>query len=249
MGLRQSSPKQQLKLRCKVLLVGDHGVGKTSLLRAYQEQIAGTRPEDLEEGISCRTSHINVEFKGYKVDLMCMDSLNQEDLELKRRLLSIQNCDVGMLIMDISDDTYFDRIPMYVKLLAEHNYSNTLLLVGNKLDLGSEAKARVVELLEEGLDLEIELYLVSASTGAGIPQLFERAVELGLQSSMRWVITRGLLFVYNQALAEQPDNTPSTGMSLSNLCEAIPGMIMKKSKKFPLQRLSLRHIQLMADLL
>lgn len=248
MGKSFSSPaKFRLPgLRCKFLFIGDHGVGKSSLVSAFHRCADQTNDFEIpEEGRTCQVTVIQDHYLGQEVSLVCMDSLNEEDLELDCRLLAIQNTDVCILVTDNSDSANAARISNYIQVLEQHNYQNTLFVVGNKRDIGSQARSQTEEMLEDYHGFPIEHHIVSVKTGKRVKRLFDRVKELGLARHIRWFKARPFLFVHSHCLLEPPTSNVRSKSRLANLCEALPTLMTKRRSKssFPLQRLSSNQIK------
>mmetsp|Transcript_32624 Transcript_32624/g.56667 ORF Transcript_32624/g.56667 Transcript_32624/m.56667 type:complete len:255 (+) Transcript_32624:3784-4548(+) len=241
-GGSAKSPEPE-EARCKILLVGEHGVGRTTLVKAYKRQIEGA--SEVEDGAgetaSCNLVMVRDNFKGRDVKVLCMDSFNVEDFVLECRLKSIRNANLCLLVMDVSDRAKFEKVPEYVELLIKNDYSKTLVIVGTKGDLGTDAHGEVQAFMSEQHYIPIEYYVVSGKTGAGVSEVFQRAIELCLARLLsRWQVSRGLLFVYTRVQIEVAEAQDRTGHYFGNLCEAIPNFFVRRKKiqGFPVHKLS-----------
>ena len=86
-------------LRCKLLIMGAPGVGKTSIVRSLGLKFS----EEYEHTLGCELTVNQTYMKGKPVKLICMDSLTETDLHLKCRLKTIKNCDIAMFVFDLSN--------------------------------------------------------------------------------------------------------------------------------------------------
>jgi GTPase SAR1 family protein len=244
-------------LRCKVLLLGEHGVGKSSLVKVYQRLTGGIIEEACDDEVTCQLHSISDVVHGHKVQVLCMDSLNEEDFSLQRRLLSIQNTDICMVVIDMSECSGFEKVPEYIETLLRHHYSKTVYLVGNKLDLGKQAYKQVKHFLKLNPQLDIKYCAVSALTGDAVVELFHNAISLGVTPKVRWHCRQGLLFIYSN-LMKEPEASPLIAEpprpSLSNICELIPLTLKRmrgkpKKQVFPIERLSEKLLRCTAEFL
>lgn len=233
--------------RCKIMLVGEHGAGKTTLVRTYKHLIEGSlEPDGSLENASCNLVLVRDSFKEMKVKVLCMDSFNIEDFQLECRLKAIRNTNMCMLVMDVSDSSKFENVPQLIELLIKNDYTKTLMIVGTKGDLGTDAHAAVENFMAEQHFIPIEYYVVSGTSGEGVAQVFQRALELCLsRRSIRWHSCRGLLYVYNMTQTDiTVINEPPPNL-LGNICEAIPQFFYRRNKPtgFPVSRLNMKLLQ------
>jgi len=158
----------------KVLLIGDAGVGKSSLLLRFTD-------DSFEEHMA---STIGVDFKvktisvgGKTAKLTIWDTAGQERF---RTLTSsyYRGCHGIILVFDVNERETFDHLQQWLEELDL--YATTAhtakLLVGNKIDL----QAREVS-VEEATDFarqQAMMYVeASAKSRAGVRQAFEEVVQ------------------------------------------------------------------------
>ena len=159
----------------KILVIGDVGVGKTSLIRRFTkgyfaENITSTVGVDLDSKI--------VNISGDKVKLQCWDTAGQE----KYRAITqsyYRNADAVIMMFDLTNQGSFASIPQW--LMDVHRYSNknaVKVLVGNKTDLKGAKRmvnSRSAANLAEFEDL---LYIeTSAKWDDNIETLFTELAE------------------------------------------------------------------------
>jgi Ras-related protein Rab-18 len=159
----------------KILLIGDSGVGKTSLLlrfsdREFQEEQQSTI------GIDLKIKKVKIGDK--KVKITVWDTAGQERF---RTLTSAYYRGAHGIIMvyDVSNKRSFDHLINWIKEVDQYgtNEEAVIILVGNKIDL---EHLRMVS-REEGLlfarkhsTLFIE---ASAKTNQGVEQAFEELMQ------------------------------------------------------------------------
>jgi Ras-related protein Rab-8A len=121
----------------KILFVGDSGVGKTSLLHRYTEDIF----------ISNFISTIGIDFKIKRI--MCDDKLIKLqlwDTAGQERFKTITTAYYHgamaiILVYDICNEKSFRNIESWIQTIANHTDNVVLLLIGNKCD----ASKRVIK--------------------------------------------------------------------------------------------------------
>lgn len=158
----------------KVVVIGDSGVGKSSLVARYTDDF-------FEEGMAAT---IGVDFKvktvtvGEKrVKLTMWDTAGQE----RFRTLTgsyYRGAQIAILVFDVTDATSFANISTWLDEI-DQNFTHASLvkvLVGNKID----SSPRVVK-TEEALSLargqEMMYIETSAKTKTGVASAFDTAVK------------------------------------------------------------------------
>ena len=112
----------------KVVVLGDNGVGKTSLLRRFN---TGLPPSEvLNFDLADR---ITVDGTSYHVN--CWDIRPVEGHE-RLRPLAYPGTDIFMLCFDITNRASFDNIKeLWIPEIHQYTTDTPFLLVGNKTDL------------------------------------------------------------------------------------------------------------------
>ncbi|KAG5556818.1 hypothetical protein RHGRI_007165 [Rhododendron griersonianum] len=175
----QSSSSNNYDLSFKILLIGDSGVGKSSLLVSF----ISNSLEDLAPTIGVDFKIKLLAVGGKRLKLTIWDTAGQEKF---RTLTSsyYRGAQGIILVYDVMRrETFTNLSDVWAKELDLHstNQDCVKMLVGNKVDLESE---RVVS-REEGIELAKEhgcLFLeCSAKTRENVGQCFE---ELALKSQV-----------------------------------------------------------------
>ncbi|RLN60568.1 hypothetical protein BBP00_00005909 [Phytophthora kernoviae] len=136
------APKKRHKL--KLLLLGDSGVGKTSLMRVFSgdefsESMLATA------GVDFKLRHINVGED--EITLQIWDTAGQERFH-RITATYYKGANGIVLVYDVSDRRSFDNVGYWMNNIRQYSSPSqmpAMLLVGNKIDLPN----RVVS-LEEG---------------------------------------------------------------------------------------------------
>ncbi|XP_072313774.1 ras-related protein Rab-15-like isoform X1 [Eucyclogobius newberryi] len=174
-----SGMAKQYDVLFRLLMLGDSGVGKTSMLRRFTDS----------EFESSYISTIGVDFKmktleidGVKVRVQIWDTAGQERYktitkQYYRRAQGI------IFVYDITDESTFQHISKWVGDVDEFTPNQVQrVLVGNKSD---EQPNRQVS-LELGVKLAnsygMDFFETSASSNRNINESFTRVVELVLQA-------------------------------------------------------------------
>ena len=156
---------------CKVVLLGETGVGKTSIISRYvhnnfSEVLMSTT------GASFATKKLEIDSE-HKIKFQIWDTAGQERFRSLAKIF-YQNASVAVLVYDITRRDTFDKIKnFWVKEIKENAPSDIILaLAGNKSD---NYENEVVN-LSEGKKLAKEIDAIFQATSAmlshGIDELF-----------------------------------------------------------------------------
>jgi len=156
---------------CKVVLLGETGVGKTSIISRYvhnnfSEVLMSTT------GASFATKKLEIDSE-HKIKFQIWDTAGQERFRSLAKIF-YQNASVAILVYDITRRDTFDKIKnFWIKEIKENAPSDIILaLAGNKSD---NYENEVVN-LSEGKKLAKEIDAIFQSTSAmlshGIDELF-----------------------------------------------------------------------------
>ncbi len=156
----------------KLSLIGDGGVGKTSMAQRY---VHGIFNADYKATIGTFISKKECEFKELKTSLkfMIWDLAGQNQFQ---RLWPdyLTDSRAGIIVFDISNRESFENVKKWYEIIKKVALSNIILiLVGNKVDLSDMREISA----QEGVDLakELEVYYMetSAKTNENIESIFE----------------------------------------------------------------------------
>ena len=150
------------KIEYKLILIGNSGVGKTSILRFLS---TGEFPEDTIStiGVDKKTLNVSVEVeennKKIKKDFIIslFDTAGQE----KFRSIAAtyyRGSDGILLLYDITDRNSFESIEMWINSIIESigkkvDSKYVILLIGNKLDLVNEDSSKREVEEQEAIDI------------------------------------------------------------------------------------------------
>ena len=161
---------------CKVVLLGESGVGKTSLITRY---VCGTFSQLVmtSTGSSFVTKNLDVD-ENNKVKFQIWDTAGQEKYRSLAKIF-YQSASVAILVYDITTRNSFNGIKEYwsKEILANSPEDIIIALVANKSDDYYEQEVST----QEGKDLAREINAIfqctSAKLGSGIDELFKMIAE------------------------------------------------------------------------
>ena len=166
-----SSSTEVYDIHIKLLLLGDSGVGKTSLVLRYSEDTYNPSLVSTM-GIDFKTKNIVVE--DLRTKLQIWDTAGQERFRAITTSY-FKGSHAVMLVYDCSDRETFENIGKWTRQIRDHGDLNTnIILIGNKAD---DDTLRVVS-KEEGSkfaeDNNVTFLEVSALLNIGVNEAFER---------------------------------------------------------------------------
>lgn len=163
--------EQPRKPVLKLIVVGDGGVGKTTLIHRYLTGIYLDQRMTVGSGFATH----NIDVDGITVVLSIWDFAGEERFRflMPRYCIGAHGC---LLAFDLTRPVTFFHLDDWLKLVREHAGEIPILLVGTKLDISplvrTEAEAYVTV---HGLNGYIE---TSAKDDVGVQEVFQLIADL-----------------------------------------------------------------------
>lgn len=159
-------------------MVGDFGVGKTSLIRRFVDR---------------QFSDQYLSTVGVKISKKLIESVNLQlliwDLEGHTKFKGItpsylQGASGAIVVADVSRIETIERIPEHLQLFCSVNPKSSVVIALNKIDLVDEEKlARLTQEVQlNDWERVSGLYQTSAKTGAYVDEIFEKLAYKSLES-------------------------------------------------------------------
>ncbi|XP_028679989.1 rho-related GTP-binding protein RhoF [Erpetoichthys calabaricus] len=188
-GTVAANGTDKVQTELKIVIVGDGGCGKTSLLMVYAK---GDFPEKYAPSVFEKyVTKIKVGSK--EINLNLYDTAGQEDYD-RLRPLSYQNANLVMVCYDVTNPTSFDNI--LIKWYPEVNHfcrGVPVILIGCKTDLRKDKeRLRKLKTLEQEpitylqgeetrKKISAEMYLeCSAKFRENVEDIFQEATKTAL---------------------------------------------------------------------
>ena len=165
--------KDKDNISCKVVLVGDTGVGKTSIIERY---INNKYDENQKTTLVSSYTFKKIDIKKYNksVSLDIWDTAGQEVYRSLSKNFYL-NASIGILVYDISRKASFESIRDYwyeqLKTFGEEKM--VFDVVGNKTDLFQKEEIPENEARNFAKSINAGFHLVSCKDCVGIKDLFE----------------------------------------------------------------------------
>jgi small GTP-binding protein len=152
----------------KVCLLGEAGVGKTSLLYRYMEDKFRT---DFKSTLGVNLLKKTVKIDDKNIAAQVWD-LGGQDSFKKLRKLYLEGADGALVVFDVTNQESFDKLDDWVSIFREVHGSKPLILIGNKIDLEDRIKIKPKNAEKYAKDNKMRLILTSAKTGENVENAF-----------------------------------------------------------------------------
>ncbi len=161
------------KLKIKVTVIGDGGVGKTSLIQKFTQGIFKT---DYIKTIGAQLTHYETEIDEYKIELLFWDIAGQDDFHFLRPSF-YRSSKAVIIVYSLEENSLgersFDNITSWFEDVKQYCGEIPAVVFANKVDLIDEQsldKAKIQNLVKEHNFLGY--YITSAKTGQGLDEAF-----------------------------------------------------------------------------
>ena len=175
------------ELKCKVIVIGDSAVGKTTfisrLIDRFEENAASTF------GVSYVTKEIKIDDNLVHFDIW--DTAGQEKYHSVNRLFYLES-KICIIVYDITNRTSFDNACnfWYKEITNEINDSIIIGLAGNKSDLYSMEEVKEEEAINYANEKNIIFSLTSSYDNTGVNELFYQLAQKYLYSYHKGIIKK-----------------------------------------------------------
>ncbi|KAJ8917479.1 hypothetical protein NQ315_005526 [Exocentrus adspersus] len=167
----------------KILIIGESGVGKSSLLLRFTED--NFDPEQtLTIGVDFKTKKLTID--GNTVKLAIWDTAGQE----RFRTLTpsyYRDAQGAILVFDVSNHASFAKLETWLNELDTYSTKSNIvkMIVGNKIDVKNREVSReeAMKFARKHQTLYIE---ASAKTRDGVQTAFEELVQKVIQTPALW---------------------------------------------------------------
>lgn len=164
------------EINLKILLIGNSGVGKTTLLLKYTDTQFKFHETHLATlGIEYKVKLLSI--KGLKVKLHIWDTAGQEKFRSVTKGF-FRGADGIIFVYDISNLKSFQDIEGWMKFAEDNSSGFEKIVLGNKCDLSHKRIVSKEELEDFGKDFGLDTFETSAKSGINIKEAFEKMCDL-----------------------------------------------------------------------
>ena len=180
-----SEKEKKLDISFKIIIIGDCGVGKSSLsLRATKNEFI----ESYKATIAFEFYIFNIKINNLNINLQIWDTCGQEEY---RSLITsfYKNSSLAIIVYAIDNITSFNNVDSWIKDLKQYSNPNIkIILIGNKNDLNDK---RLIE-FEKGnqiaKDYNFDLFFeTSAKSGLNVQNILIDAAKILYLEYMNYV--------------------------------------------------------------
>ena len=158
------------KKNVKIILLGDAGVGKSSIILRYNED---SFKENIDSTFDSNFIEKKVTIKGHNINLELWDTAGQEQYRSVTKIF-VKNSKIILLVYDITSKKSFDSLNYWHDFINKELGSNVILgLIGNKTDLIFEDNYK-----EEVSSLEAKEYANKIGAAFSLFSAKESSIEL-----------------------------------------------------------------------
>ena len=170
-------------ITCKVVLVGDTGVGKTCIIQRY---VNNKYKEENESTIASSYTYKSLEYKNYNKSIS-FDIWDTAGQELYRALAKnfYLNASIGIMVYDIRRRDSFESLKnfWYEQLKTSGEDNMIIAIAGNKCDLFTQEEVSEAEAKKYAKEIGAVFRLTSCKESIGIDELFKECGEKYLQDN------------------------------------------------------------------
>lgn len=173
------SKKYEDAAPCKVILVGDSGVGKTSIVARYLDRYQ--KDEKSTIGVSYSNKIIKIEN-----NTLCFDIWDTAGQEKFRSVNSVfyRDAHLCILVYDITCQESFENLKTYWYPTVNENATGDIIfgIAGNKQDLFEDEKVNQQDVRDFASDINAIFYLTSAKEGTAVDKIFTELAQKFVES-------------------------------------------------------------------
>ena len=173
--------KSQKKWFLKVVIIGDSGVGKTSLIQRYTT----TRfLQEFKPTIGAEFSNKTVQINGQTVVAQIWDTAGQERYQ-SLGISFYRGADCCAIVFDKTDRNSFENLDTWRNSFLKHGAPKEdadfqFVIIGNKSDITDEVQVRATEVQEWWKEHGNCVYIeTSAKDNISVEEAFTKLVEQG----------------------------------------------------------------------
>jgi small GTP-binding protein len=158
----------------RVVLVGDSGVGKTSIVHSF---VRGEFDPDQRPTIGGVFHTVRREVHGKTVTMQIWDTAGQEKFRSIGPIY-YRNAAAAVAVFDLRSDNFAPSLDSWIISVRRNCTDPKIFIVGNMSDLVDSDNATTLERVKDFADKHrAPFFLVSAKTGSNINLLFENVAE------------------------------------------------------------------------
>jgi small GTP-binding protein len=172
---RSGAVPKAVNYQFKLALIGDSGVGKTSVRRCYMGD--EFRAESLLSTVGVDWDTKSIVVDGVNVTMKIWDTAGQERFKSLTRNY-FRGAHGIMIFYDVSSITSFKNVQNWLNEIAQVEDNVQKLLIGNKSDLDHIRQVSIEEGRRFASQHDMLFFETSASSGANVKEVFTTLAKL-----------------------------------------------------------------------
>ncbi len=164
------SNEEKDSIPCKVIVVGDSGVGKTSIINRYLDLFNPDEKATIGASFSSKLHTVG----NYQISFDIWDTAGQERFRSVNSIF-FKEAYICLIVYDITNAKSFSSIKDYwYNSVKENSMPNIICgIAGNKMDLVNQEAVNENEVKEFCKEINASFFLTSAKENNFIDQIFE----------------------------------------------------------------------------
>ena len=180
-----SEKEKKLDISFKIIIIGDCGVGKSSLsLRATKNEFI----ESYKATIAFEFYIFNIKINNLNINLQIWDTCGQEEY---RSLITsfYKNSSLAIIVYAIDNIISFNNVDSWIKDLKQYSNPNIkIILIGNKNDLNDKRQIEFEKGNQFAKDYNFDLFFeTSAKSGLNVQNVLIDAAKILYLEYMNYV--------------------------------------------------------------
>ncbi len=160
--------------KCKIVLLGEAAVGKTSLVyRFVQDTFRESYKSTL--GVNLLKKDLDIDNYG-DTSAQIWDLGGQESFKSLRQLY-LEGANGALVIYDVTNRKSFEKLDEWITSFRETRGDEPLLLIGNKIDLQKRIQIAEKEGKEYAEKNNLSFLITSAKTGDAVKTAFRELIK------------------------------------------------------------------------
>ena len=172
----------------KIVILGDAGTGKTALLSQWSDgAVSNTQAPTIG------AAYKMMPFKstdGETYNLHIWDTAGQETYRSTSPIYC-RDSRAAMIVFDLTSPSSFNNIAVWIEILQNEG-DIPFVIVGNKNDLTRQRKVQRDEAQAAAVNLGVEYFETSATTGDMVKEAFLEVAKLAVGSLQKEFMTTGI---------------------------------------------------------
>ena len=170
---------EQSQIRCKLILVGDSYVGKTSIIARYIKKYQDNYPCTVSASFTTKLEIIN----GKQINFELWDTVGEEKYRSVNNIF-YKEAQICLMVFDITNKKTFESIKNYwYKEIKNESCEHIIFhIAGNKIDLFENEQVTKDEVKAFCKQINCDFDYISAKENKFIDGLFQKLGEIYLNS-------------------------------------------------------------------